>query len=162
MNVERITASDFLKAQDRARRNAAENPAFRNISKQLKDLPKSQERLAFEFIMMALQALERGASPRAMIVKALYFEGAIESAREPEYLAHIENVIFRCFELLGQVKTGTGEYTSLQLTLSLTLMAVRKRDRNRFSLVLETLRHSLGEPDEDPRFKILAKVASRR
>jgi protein-arginine kinase activator protein McsA len=52
-DVEHITASEYLAACARAASNGVEKPALRHIHEELKRLPKTRQRLAFEMLQLA-------------------------------------------------------------------------------------------------------------
>src|SRR5215471_14503102 len=60
IDVEGITASEYLDFAARSHANSADAPAYRHVSEELKRFPATRERLATEMLAMALQSLEQG------------------------------------------------------------------------------------------------------
>src|SRR5579862_8709985 len=60
IDVERITAAEYLDFAARAQVNSTDAPAYRHISEELKRFPAIRERLATEMLTMALQSLDEG------------------------------------------------------------------------------------------------------
>jgi len=67
IGVEKITASEYLEACARAGANGADKPTLKHIHKELERFPATQERLAIEFLTIALQCLAGGEDPWHLI-----------------------------------------------------------------------------------------------
>ena len=160
MNLDALTAAEYLLIRERARRNLIDKPAFTEMVKQLNECPQIQERLLFEFLDLTSQALEGDRSPRGMLANAVQFEGAIGAERMPEYLERIETVASQGFKLLGKKEVRGGDWTALELTVTVAMLALRKRDPSRFDRLCDSLRRSLSTGGDGPRSKILSKVSS--
>jgi len=157
-DVEHITASEYLAACARAASNGVEKPALRHIHEELKRLPKTRQRLAFEMLQLAWQTLERGEDPRREAGFAACASGAIESERMPEYIMWLEKIAVRCFELRGQLPTPQGEHGRFTLSLGGMLIAFGKVDRARFSAVFEALKSECDAADLNSRRKLLSGI----
>jgi hypothetical protein len=150
MIPEFITASEYLEADRKARRNGADKPAFRRIEEELKRLPKTQERLAFELLKIARAALDRWKNPGDA---AMSMGRSMTDDNRSKYLEAIEDIALRCFDLMAQC--ADSRFT---LTFVSSLIALRTSDKQRFDTLLEKLTRALGK-QADPRreFLVLAE-----
>ncbi len=159
MIVEDITALDYLAAEDSARRNGVDKPPFRHMLNELKELRRTQERLAFEILGMVLETLQKGRDPKLLIVHSIRWSGALGGERLDEYVNLLQKVILLSFELMGHVRAGGTRFPPFYVTLVDALGILRKIDRPRFDIVINGLKKSEGETDESPRWKFIAKLA---
>src|SRR6266496_972015 len=102
MSPEFITASEYLEAEAKARRNGADKPTFRRIEQELKRLPRTQERLMFELLKIARAALYQGKNPGAAALPAMIMGRSLTFENRPKYLEAIEDIAVRCFESMAQ------------------------------------------------------------
>lgn len=149
MNVESITASEYLRAQENAKRNGADKPVFRRIEEEIKRLPKTQERLTFELLTVARAALDRGKNPGDAALPAMSLGLSRTQENWPKYLEAIEDIAVRCFESMAQCVDSR-----FTLTFVSSLFALRMSDKQRLNTLLDKLRPALGQAD--PRRELLA------
>src|SRR6266542_985499 len=126
LDIENISALDYLEASAKAARNGADKPAFKHISQQLKQLPMTRQRLAFEMLPLAWQSLERGEEPGWTAGFAGCCWGVIEPAQMYEYTTWLERIIVRSFELRSQLQNPPGEHGPFAITLCMMRIALRK------------------------------------
>ena len=149
MSIECITAVDYLNAQDKAQRNGADKPAFKRIQEDLKRLPKTQERLAFELLEIAGLALRRGKNPRNAALPALELCRSISEERLSDYIADVDSMAVQCFELMDHCRDNRFTFTFLT-----SLLVLRTLDTQRLNSLLEKLKTASEE--HEPRRKLLA------
>jgi hypothetical protein len=157
VNVEQITASEYLEASARGVANSADSPALKHIHRELKRLPATRERLALKILTMAAQSLDRGDDHYDLIGLGGCFGRSIRSQRLPEYTALLEKIVFRSFELLSQFPNPPSEHP-FAFGLSLAVLALRHADQHRFTTVLETLKGQCAEGAQENRRRILADL----
>ena len=156
MRVDHITALEFLDAESRAARNAADKPRFKLIKDELKRHAQVQERLVFEFLEMAWQTLQRGEDPAIPAIRAFSFGSSVGPQRLLEYTAWIEKFVTCLFKLMRRPHEQTGYDSAFTFAFSMALTALRVKDYDRFRAVLDSLRQSCDEAD--PRSKILGEA----
>jgi hypothetical protein len=156
VDIESITAAEFLNASGRASRNSSDKPAFKHILETLGRLPQTRQRLALELLPLAWQALERGEEPPFETVLFGCRSVSIEPQRLPEYTAWLEKIIRRSFDLRRRLSESPGEHGPFAMTLSMTLVALGRLNRERFTALLATLKLEGGEARLDRRWKVLA------
>ena len=156
VDIESITASEFLNASRRANRNSSDKPAFKHILETLGRLPQTRQRLALELLPLAWQALERGEEPPFETVLYGCRSVSIEPQRLPEYTAWLEKIIRRSFDLRRRLSEPPGEHGPFAMTLSMTLLALGRVNRDRFTALLSQLKLEGGEVHLDRRWKVLA------
>jgi hypothetical protein len=147
-----ITASDYLEAQRRAARSATDKIAFRRIQEQLKNLKEVRERLAFEFLAMACEDLERGGDGRPAIEGTL-FGGSIREENLTKYSAWLERLASQCFGLMHRSHT-----IGLELTLTATLASLRRINGERFHQLSRILLGSCAKGETSRRCEIMAQA----
>jgi hypothetical protein len=152
MSPEFITASEYLEAEAKARRNRADRPAFKRIEEELKRLPKTQERLAFELLKIARAALDQGKDPGEAPLRAMSMARSITPENRPKYLEAIEDMAVRCFELMAGFVDNR-----FTLTFVDSLFAIRTFDKQLLSILLDKLRRMLTQADSRREFLVLAE-----
>ena len=157
-DVENISASEYLEAGARAARNGVDKPAFMFINEQLAHLPGTRERLAFEMLILACRSLDRGEDPGWAAGFAACCAGVIDPRRQPEYVAGLERIILRAFELRKRLENPPGRHGPFVLTLSSMLIALGKVDKARFLTLVAELKHQGGEAELDPRWEVIARA----
>src|SRR6516162_6042766 len=68
IDVERITASQYLDFAAKAHANSSDAPTYRRITEELKRFPATRGRLATEMLTMALQSLQNGSDSWHLIM----------------------------------------------------------------------------------------------
>jgi len=160
-DVANISALDYLEAGECARQDGVEGPAFKHIQNELRDLPATRERLAFEMLPLIWQSLERGEEPAWQTSLAGSCWGSIQAERLPEYTAWLEKIILRIFELRKGFTTPVGGHGPFSLSLSMMLIALGKVDRARFTWVVQTLKDRGGDARLDPRWRVIVQAEAR-
>jgi len=159
MNIDLMTAQDFLNAKAKAKGNASDKPEFKILLQQLKASPREQE-LVFELLPIVLESIEAGTA-KPIIMEVLYFDESIGNGRIKEYLGQIEQIVSCSFERITDESIGIGKLRALDLTLGLSLIVLHKRDKNRFCITLGTLKIILADKDKDLRSVILARIEKK-
>jgi hypothetical protein len=157
MNVNQITASEFLSAVRKGVGNAAEKPALRQTLDELKKFPETQQRLVFEFLDMAVRLVESKVDPAEPILWAVRWHSSVEETRIPDYLKQLEKILVRYFEQLRSAAHAAGGHPWI-LTFAIGLGAIRDIDKTRFQSLIDTLQRQCGDPILDHRFEILAEA----
>jgi hypothetical protein len=157
-DVEHISAVEYLAADAKAARNGFDKPAFKHINNELKKLPMTRLRLAFEMLPLAWQSLERGEEPLDEIGFAGCSWSSIEPQRLSEYSTWFEKIILRSFELRDQLSNPPGEHGPFAMTLLLSLTTLGRVDRNRFLVMLEILKRRGGDANLDTRWKVISRA----
>ena len=155
INVERITAREYLDAEARAESNVADKPALRQISEQLALLPKTRERLAFDLLALARWLLERGDDPLPAAFRAFLFRESIARKRISEYVTALEQFIVRVFQLVDEKADRHQQRASLHFALSAGLTTLRALDEERYRTIFSHLRDTLPPLEFDCRLAIL-------
>ena len=156
MKIEHITAHELIEAEVRAFSNCADKPRLKYIRNELKKLPETEERLAFELLKMASKDLERQVDPMTPALCAFNFRTAISVKRMPEYVTLIEKIIISCFDLMGQLNIiyDDGPFA---LTLGMALATLYSIDYPRFRIIVDALRQNHIETKAHLRWKILSE-----
>jgi len=153
MSAEFITASEYLEAEAKARRNGADKPAFRRIEQELKRLPSTQERLTFELLKLARAALDQGKNPGDAALPAMSMGRSLTHENRPKYLEAIEDIAVRCFESMAQCVDSR-----FTLTFVGSLFALRTSDKQRLDILLDKLKRALDQQADSRReFLVLAE-----
>jgi hypothetical protein len=156
VDIENITATDYLAAKAMSKTSGTEQVAFRELRKQLQAFPKAQERLLMQLLSMTRHTLEMGGSPRGSLADALQFVAALSEEKVADYVVEIEKIISHSSRLMEKAIPGNGDYTAFELTLAVSLTELQKRNPDRFKAVWENLGYRKSQ-----RSKLLDKVASR-
>jgi hypothetical protein len=154
INVEQITAAQYLKAHEEARKTAGDTPVFKHLSNELARLPGTRCRLAFEFFQMAADTLERGGHPGYLIAISGMFFNSAGPAQLREYAALVEQLMRRIVKLVREVATPVqmGKHSSLdpspKMIWSLVFAAVnlKRIDQNRYAAVMQEFKETADKP----------------
>jgi hypothetical protein len=153
MSPEFITASEYLEAEAKARRNGADKPAFRSIEQELKRLPRTQERLTFELLRIARSALDQGKNPGDAALLAMTMGRSLTHENRLKYLETIEDIAVRCFESMARCVDSR-----FTLTFVGSLFALRTSDKQRLDILLDKLKRALDQRADSRReFLVLAE-----
>jgi hypothetical protein len=144
IGVEQITASEYLDFCARAGANGADKPILKHICKELERFPASQERLAIEFMTIALERLTRGADSWDLISIGRSFGSWVSSMRLSEYTRMLEDIISRCVEQMTKSCSPPSDH-SFGLGLTIAAQALRYADPTRFEVVLGRLKNESEE-----------------
>ncbi len=155
MEIEHVTASEFLDRTHTAVANSAAKPAFKQFLDQLKNSPTTRQKLVFEFLVMASRLLESRGDPADAILWAVRWRTSVEEARLPEYLAQLEKLVIQYFGVSGGGISGRRGCPQV-LTLAIALGAVRDTDKGRFRELMASLRHECSGSDH--RLEILEEA----
>jgi hypothetical protein len=158
MNIDRITALEFLEAEANAMRNGSDKPAFKRIMTELKQAPRAQERLAFKLTRMALQEAESGDCTTRTAAWALFFSNAVDHPRTEDFLAELDELILTCFEALGPLGVRSPGFTRLRFTLKFALAVLGRMDKGRLRTTLSVLTDRSANDDTDCRRRILVSA----
>lgn len=153
--ISRITTDEYFEAMARANANAADKPVFKHICAELRSLPETQQRLAFEFLRRLWCVLQSQSDPwTPFAFWPPSWTRAITPDRLPEYLGWLDKISLRCFELLGPL----GEPFGLRVHLQMALTAIYTVDRERFRSILKSLQGQCSAGENDQRRAILAEI----
>ncbi len=97
-----ISAAQYLQAQRHAKASPEHLQAFQQLLNELGRLPKTCTRLAFDFLGLAREALERGEHPGFLVATSGSFWISAEHELRDEYAAELENLISGILERIGQ------------------------------------------------------------
>ena len=110
-----------------------------------------------ELMALAWQSLEQGQDPGMQMTFAGCCWTAIEPQRRAEYVAWLEKIIIRCFELRSQGHPPFAAYGAFALTACLSLCSLGYADRSRFTQLLKDLRERVGDQNSDA-WKVLTEA----
>ncbi len=162
MDVNQITALEFLEAEQKAARNGIDKPPFRRLLSELQNLPKAQQRLAFEFLAMAWRALNSAGDPGQLIAWSTFYAKAIEQQKLQEYLFWLEKIILRCFERLKDLQIPFDGSCPYSLVLWSALPFLHRTHPDKFRVVLDALKRQCGEEDGDLRWRLVERISGRQ
>lgn len=158
MDTEAITPEQLLEISRKAASNGAEKPAFKQMLAVLNGFPKTQERLVFEFLALALRRLDAGENPGEQIAWGVIWALSVEQPRMPEYLTLLERIILRYFDILARSELDPGIVQSHALSLAIALGAIRKLDQSRFRALAETLASQCRQRGSESGEQVLKEV----
>jgi len=156
MNIEHITALEYLDAANRAAVNGVDRIPFAQTLKELERFPGTKQRLAFEFLAMAWRALELKDDPSGLVTLAACSTRSIEEPRRAEFATSMEKIVLRYFEILGQLGNHPNGIHPFVLTFTIGLSAIRAFDQKRCYGLLNELKGHCG--DSDPRRAIIIEA----
>lgn len=139
LDVERITAAEYLSFAASAQANSADAPAYRHISNELQRFPAARERLALEILTMACEALDKGDAAGPLAWLGSCFGNSVLPPRSPAYIELLERFARRSVELMAQSPNAPRQHP-LGLSLALVAVALHRADKGRFSALLEDLK----------------------
>jgi hypothetical protein len=160
MRVDKIKASAFLRAERLAACSGAGSQVFKQIKAELRKLPMVEERLAFEFLELAWLALQSGQDPLAPAFQALLFRGKIGESQRQKYAAWITRLIFKTFEVLGEMRPPIDENNRIMFTFQLSLTTLRVIDRAEFESIVNLLRARCQNTATDSRLRVINEVTA--
>jgi hypothetical protein len=156
-NVREISAEKFLELSSKAAINGADKPAFRHVQQQLSTFPETRQRLAFELLELARQALEEhGKGADSAALNAALLHDAIEPQRRHEYVGCLKKITIQLFDIAGEVLEIPRECYRYLRPIDASLMTLAKLDRAAFEGTIEALKSRAGNRDSDPRWQIIA------
>ena len=156
IDVERITAAEYLDAAAKAERNGDDKPALRRILTELERFPNIRQRLAFEMLPMFLRSLKAGTEPPHYLVSFVTLSAnSIDLQRLPEFAAGLEKIILQFFDLAGARPAARQPSTLTILSSALTLHQV---DKERFVSVFAELKRRCGAAENDPRREFITHI----
>ncbi len=139
IDVEHITASEYLEMGDRSHANSADAPAFRHVSEELERFPATRERLAAEMLTMALQSLEQGSDCCYLVGLGSCLGNSVPGAKAPGLIELLERIVLRSAELMTQSSNAPSNHP-YGMGLTMAGKALRRADPARFSTLLEGLK----------------------
>jgi hypothetical protein len=168
-DVEHITASEYLTAEERARNKALHMPAFKHILNELGRFPKTRSRLGFEFLEMAWKTLERRGHPGFLIATSGNFWNSAKPVRPKEYAALMEKVMRRIFELAAQPESAESVPESSSSALSpsfcwslvFAAIALKKADPSCYTAIMNEFKTEVDQPGLDTRRQVVLQVEER-
>ena len=151
MDAELITATKYLDLERRAAHQVQGRVELDQLQLDLARMPRIREKLVFEFLAMAERAFEGGLSPENSALLAMRMSSSVRPENVPLYVASIEKIALRCFELIGKSRESR-----FALTLVGALANLRRTEKKRFGIVVRELERLCGTSTADPRRKVLA------
>jgi hypothetical protein len=159
-DVEQISAEQFLSACEKAAANGADRPALRHIFEELNRFPAARERLALEFLQMALKSLEAGGDPIEWIIKACSFGGSVQVVRSADYAEMLEKIILRSVDLLVPFPELPVAHP-FAWGLETASMALTRIDPTRFTTVISACESKGDELERSQRRKIIMTLQEK-
>jgi hypothetical protein len=158
MEVEHITAPEFLAAARNAECNAPDKPSFMRMLAELEFLPRTRERLVFELLTAAQQIVENGHDPGNCLLWVTAWADSIGDTMAADFVAALASIILEYFGLLLRWDITPGAVHPYVLSLALGLAAIKKKDNHHFEFTLRTLREECAKTENDPRSAIVTKL----
>jgi hypothetical protein len=143
IDVEHITASEYLEMAARSHANSVDAPAYRHVSEELKRFPGTRERLATEMLTMALQSLEQGSDSWNLVGLGSCFGNSVPGAKTPGFIQLLERIVLRSVQLMTQSSNGPSNHP-FGMGLTMAGNALRRADPARLSTLLEGLKAQHG------------------
>jgi hypothetical protein len=151
VNIEQITAADYIAEAERARNDDSVRLHFERLKRELETHPRIQERLAFEFTALVLETLRSGHSPKGLFFNVVFYGRAVTDHRLDEFSEKLEQIIVSTFKRLDVALITNNETLSLEYTFALALTILRQRRPGKFTNVIERLKKDcLDIPPENP------------
>jgi len=144
IDVERITASEYLDFAARSHANSADAPAYRHVSEELERFPATRERLAAELLTMALQSLEQGNDSWDLVGLGSCFGNSVPAAKTSAFIQLLQRIVLRSVELMAQSSNAPSDHP-FGMGLTMAGNALRRADPTRLSTLLEGLKAQRGE-----------------
>jgi hypothetical protein len=139
IDVDHITALEYLHFAARSHANSADAPAYRHVSQELKRLPATRERLGTEMLTMALQSLEQGNDSWDLVGLGSCFGNSVSRANTSAFIQLLERIILRSIELMARSPNAPSDHP-FGMGLTLAGNALRQADPGRLSTLLEGLK----------------------
>ena len=139
IDVERITALEYLNFAARSHANSVDAPAYRHVLEQLKRYPATRERLATEMLMMALQSLEQGNDCWDLVGLGSCFANSVPGAKTSAFIQLLERIVLRSVELMAQSPNAPSDHP-FGMGLTTAGNALRRADPGQLSKMLEGLK----------------------
>ncbi|MGO8926325.1 MAG: hypothetical protein ACLQU3_05470 [Limisphaerales bacterium] len=149
IDVEHITALEYLDFAARSHANSADAPAYRHVSEELKRFPATRERLAMEMLKMALQSLEQGNESWHLIGLRSCFGSSAPPAKASAFIQLLERIVLRSVQLMAQSSNAPSDHP-FGMGLTMAGNALRRADPARLSTLLEGFRAQHGELVQAP------------
>jgi hypothetical protein len=144
IDVEHITALEYLDFAAKSHANSADAPTYRHVSQELKRFPATRERLAMEMLTMALQSLEQGNDAWDLVGLGSCFANSMPGARTPAFTQLLERIVLRSVELMAQSSNAPSDHP-FGMGLTMAGNALCRADPARLSTLLEGLKDQHGE-----------------
>ena len=74
MNVENMTAIQYVEAEEKAKQNGSDKLVLAQIHEELDKMPSKQEQLAFELLHLASTVLDSGRNPGRFALPAILMQ----------------------------------------------------------------------------------------
>jgi hypothetical protein len=139
IDVERITALEYLDFAARSHANSADAPAYRHVSEELKRFPATRERLATEMLTMALQSLGQGNDSWDLVGLGSCFANSVPGAKTSAFIQLLETIVLRSVELMAQSPNAPSDHP-FGMGLTTAGNALRRADPARLSSLLGGLK----------------------
>lgn len=102
IDVEGITASEYLAFAANAHANSVDAPVYRHVSKELERFSATRERIGIEMLTMAWQSIEEGNEGWNLIGLGSCFVKSVPTANTQRVVQLLEKIILRSVELMAQ------------------------------------------------------------
>ena len=139
IDVEHITASDYLDFAARSHANSVDAPAYRHVSEELKRFPATRERLAMEMLTMALQSLEEGNDSWHLVGLGSCFATSVPGPKSAAFIELLERVVLRSVELMAKSPNAPSRHP-FGMGLTSAGNALRRANPVRLSNLLERVK----------------------
>jgi hypothetical protein len=143
IDVEHITATEYLQVAARAAANGADKPALKHISRELERFPVTRGRLGLELLRLAWQSLEQGNDPYDLILLGGCLGNSAQTQRPPEYAELLEKIVVRSFEALARLPNPPSAHP-FGFGLTAAVRAFQRADPQRSATVIASLKDACG------------------
>ncbi len=154
MDVEQINLGELLEAMSRSASNGIDKPRFRTLVNELKNFPRTRERLAIESLSEALRCVERKVEPGTLVGWLLSWSEAVPPSRTTEFLLSLEDLAKRYFAAVPEIDRCMPEITLPRLLHTVSRIGGVRRG----AALAQMLKSQCGTSDAgDPRADIISE-----
>ncbi len=138
VDIEDITASEYLDACARAAANGPDKLVLRHICDELKRFPATRARLAIELLTMAKHSLDQNDDAFSLIGIGAQFGDLIDAVRLAEFIGLLESIIHQSVNLMAQYSLPPSQHP-FGMGLSMAILALKRADPSRLAAIRERL-----------------------
>ena len=120
------------------------------IRADLAKMPRTRERLVFEFLAIAERAVENRATPDNSVLLATSMSSSVSPENVPRYLESIERIALGCFDLMSQCPD-----CRFHLPVLGALLSIRQMEPEGFRRVIDSLLQICEASETEPRRRLL-------
>lgn len=153
MNPEFVTAKQYMDLERMAIHELPARFELKQLQADLMNMPMTRERLVFEFLAYAEEALENGMNPQDPALLAIRMSTSVRPENIPCLIASLERISLQCFELIGIRRDS-----HCALALVGALSSLRLLDGARFTTTIKRLEQACMSSEFDARSELLGLV----